>query len=192
MRSRAALSTVLLLLLAPPLPAERLERVLGVVDGVPVLLSETQALQRLKPSEREAALEALIDELLMLREAIRLREAAATPEEEQRAYQGLLEKLARDGAAIDAGALRRIAWRQTVIVKYIELRFRPQIRIDEAELQQAYEEQYGGQPAAPPLTQVSQELLEKLQAAALDRRIEAWVAELRAAARIRLNPEPPQ
>ena len=190
MPSSAALAAALLLL-APPLAAERLERVLAVVDGVPVLLSETRALQRLKPSDLESTRDALIDELLMLREAIRLREAAATPDEEQRAYQGLIEKLEPGGAG-DADALRRIAWRQTVIVKYIELRFRPQVRIDEAELQQAYDERLGGRPAAPPLAQVSQELLERLQAAALDKRIEAWVAELRASARIRVNPEPPQ
>jgi hypothetical protein len=189
MPSRAVLA-VALLLTAPPLLAERLERVLAVVDGVPVLLSETRALQRLKPTDLETARDALIDEFLMLREAIRLREAAATPDEEQRAYQGLLEKLPPDGAGGDADALRRIAWRQTVIVKYIELRFRPQVRIDEAELQQAYDEQYAGRPDAPPLPQVSQRLLEQLRAAALDKRIEAWVAELRAAARIRLNPEP--
>ena len=77
------------------------------------------------------------------------------------------------------------------ILKYIELRFRPQIRIDEAELQQAYAEQYAGRTDAPPLADVSKQLLEQLQVRALDKRIEGWVAELRAAARVRVNPEPP-
>jgi hypothetical protein len=189
MRSRPGL-LVALLLLAQAAAAERIERVLAVVDEMPALLSETVALQRLKPYDREQALQALIDELLMLREANRLREAAPTPDEEQRAYDSLVAKLDPAAAAADPEALRRIAWRQSVILKYIELRFRPQIRIDEAELQQAYDEQYAGRPGAPPLLEVSKQLLERLQTLALDKRIESWVAELRAAARIRLNPEP--
>jgi len=194
MRSRPRLLAALLPLLALPLAraaaVERIERVLAVVDDMPALLSETLALQRLKPYGREEALQALIDELLMLREASRLREAAPTREEEQRAYDSLIAKL--DGAAVlaDPEALRRIAWRQSVILKYIELRFRPQIRIDEAELQQAYAEQYAGRTDAPPLADVSKQLLEQLQVRALDKRIEGWVAELRAAARVRINPEP--
>ena len=189
MRSRPGL-LVALLLLAQAAAAERIERVLAVVDEMPALLSETVALQRLKPYDREQALQALIDELLMLREANRLREAAPTREEEQRAYDSLVARLDPAAAAADPDALRRIAWRQSVILKYIELRFRPQIRIDEAELQQAYDEQYAGRPGAPPLPEVSKQLLERLQTLALDKRIEGWVAELRAAARIRLNPEP--
>lgn len=189
-RSFAAL--LLLLLLAPLAAAERIERVLAVVDDMPVLLSETLALQRLKPLGRKEALEALVDELLMLREAIRLREAAPTREEEQRAYDSLLARLEPVAARADPEALRRIAWRQSVILKYIELRFRPQIRIDEVELQQAYAEQYAGRLAAPPFAEVSKRLLEELQGRALDKRIEGWVAELRATARVRVNPEPPQ
>jgi hypothetical protein len=179
-----------LLLMAPAAAAERVERVLAVVDEMPALLSETVALQRLKPFDREQALHALIDELLMLREASRLREAAPTREEEQRAYDSLVAKLEPAAAAADPDALRRIAWRQSVILKYIELRFRPQIRVDEAELQKAYDDQYAGRPDAPPLLEVAKQLLERLQSQALDKRIEGWVAELRAAARIRLNPEP--
>jgi len=191
-RGRSFAALLLLLLLAPLAAAERIERVLAVVDDMPVLLSETLALQRLKPLGRKEALEALVDELLMLREAIRLREAAPTREEEQRAYDSLLARLEPVAARADPEALRRIAWRQSVILKYIELRFRPQIRIDEAELQQAYAEQYAGRLAAPPFAEVSNQLLEELQGRALDKRIEGWVAELRATARVRVNPEPPQ
>jgi hypothetical protein len=192
MRSRLRAAALALLLLPWPASAERIERVLAVVDDTPALLSETLALQRLKPYDREAALQALIDELLMLREASRLREAAPTRDEEQRAYQSLIDKLPPGAAGVDPDALRRIAWRQTVILKYIELRFRPQVRIDDAELQQAYDEQYGGRPGAPPLAEVGKQLLERLSNGALDKRIEGWVGELRAAARIRLVPEPPQ
>jgi len=109
MRSRAQASLVALALLARAASADVIERVLAVVDETPVLLSETVALQRLKPLDREAALQALIDELLMLREASRLREAAATREEEQRAYESLLARLEPGAAGVDEDALRRIA-----------------------------------------------------------------------------------
>ena len=190
MRSRAQASLVALALLARAASADVIERVLAVVDETPVLLSETVALQRLKPLDREAALQALIDELLMLREASRLREAAATREEEQRAYESLLARLEPGAAGVDEDALRRIARRQTVILKYIELRFRPQIRVDDAELLLAYQEEYGGRPEAPPMEAVTRELSARLISRALDRRIESWVAELRSGARIRVNKEP--
>jgi hypothetical protein len=189
-RTQAAGFALLLSLLAPGSAAERIERVLAVVDDTPVLMSETLALQSLKPYDRDAALQALIDELLMLREAARLREAAASPEEQRRAYLDLVDKLQPGVPRPDEEALRRIAWRQTVILKYIELRFRPQIRIDDAELQRAHDEQYQGRPGAPPLAEVAQALGERLASRALDKRIEDWVAELRAAARIRVLPEP--
>lgn len=182
---------VALLLLPRTLPAEVIERVLAIVDETPVLLSETVALQRLKPLDREQALQALIDEILMLREASRLREAAASPEEEQRAYQSLLAKL-EPGARPDEDALRRIARRQTVILKYVELRFRPQIRVEDEELLSAYREEHGGRPAAPPFEAVSRDLHASLLSRALGKRIESWVLELRSGARVRLVPEPPQ
>jgi hypothetical protein len=192
MRSSPAPAVCALLLLAANGSAEVIERVLAVVDDTPVLLSETELLERLKRTDRETALQALIDETLMLREASRLRDASVTPEEEQRALDSLLGGLAADAADLDQDALRRVARRQTVILKYIELRFRPQLRVDDAELLAAYQEQYAGKPDAPPLPAVSKQLLARLTSRALDRRIEAWAAELRAAARIRLNPQPSQ
>lgn len=192
MRSNSAAALLALLLLAAAASAEVIERVLAVVDETPVLLSETVALQRLKPLGREEALQALIDEILMLGEASRLREAAASREEEQRAYESLLAKLEAGAARPDEDALRRIARRQTVILKYVELRFRPQIRVDDEELSSAYQEEYGGRPDAPPLEAIARELSARLTSRALDRRIESWVAELRSGARIRLLPEPPQ
>src|SRR5712691_9388361 len=128
MRFRLA-ALVLALLPAGSADAEVIDRVLAVVDETPVLLSETLALQQLKQLDRAAALQALIDEILMLGEASRVREAAASREEEQRAYLSLLAKAAPGSGVADTDALRRIARRETVILKYIELRFRPQLRV---------------------------------------------------------------
>ena len=192
MPSRTAPSLLGMILLAGTASADVVERVLAAVDDTPVLLSEVRALERLKHVGREAALQALIDQTLMLREASRLKEAAPSLEEEQRALLSLKAQLAPGAASLDEELLRRIARRESVILKYVELRFRPQLRVDDAELLSAYQEQYGGRPGAPPFEAVEGELGASLISRALERRIEAWVAELRSGARIRLNPDAPQ
>lgn len=192
MPSRAAPSWLAMILLAGTVSADTVERVLAAVDDTPVLLSEVRALERLRHVGREAALQALIDQTLMLREASRLREAAPSLEEEQRALLSLKTQLAPGAASLDEELLRRIARRESVILKYVELRFRSQLRVDDAELLSAYQEQYGGRPGAPPFEAVESELNASLSSRALESRIEAWVAELRSGARIRLNPDAPQ
>jgi hypothetical protein len=189
MRSRSA-AALAVLLVAPVAPvaraAELIERVLAVVDDTPVLLSETLALQRLKRVERAVALETLVDETLMQREASRLKEAAVSSQEAERAYLGLLAGLGPDGPR-DEPALRRIAWRQAAILKYVDTRFRPELRVTDEELAEAHRQR----PDAPALESVLPELSAELLRRALDSKIEAWVAELRAQARIRYVPDEP-
>ncbi len=179
-------------LLLAPLPcaaAQLLERVLAVVDETPVLLSETIALQHLKQLDRESALRALVDQTLMLREASRLKEASVSPEEARRAVQALVARLG-PGSGVDEDVLARIARRETAILKYVETRFRPQLRIGDDELLAAYKERYDGLAAAPSFEAVLPELSARLLSRAIDLRIEAWVVELRAQARIRYVAEP--
>lgn len=192
MPSKTAPSLLAMILLAGTASADVVERVLAAVDDTPVLLSEVRALERLKNIGPEAALQALIDQTLMLREASRLKEAAPSLEEEQRALLSLKTQLALGAVSLDEELLRRIARRESVILKYVELRFRPQLRVDDAELLSAYQAQYGGRPGAPPFEAVESELGASLISRALESRIEAWVAELRSGARIRLNPDAPQ
>ena len=144
----------------PPVP-RIVERVLAVVDARPVLLSELLVARQVRPETDEAgALEALIDEHLMFAEAIRLPQAALTEAEEAAA----VASIPTPGIA-DADALRRMARRQATILKYVDFRFRPQVRI----------------------TSEDAEERARLEADDLDARIEAWVKELRAGARIRYN-----
>jgi hypothetical protein len=192
MRSRLVAAGLALLLAGANAAADIIERVLAVVDETPVLLSEALALQGLRRLERQAALQALIDETLMLREASRLKEATVSPDEAERAYESLTAKLEPGATDVDEEALRRIARRQTAILKYVETRFRPQLRVEDAELMAAYQEQYGGRADAPALEAVLPELSARLTSRALDSRIEAWVAELRLQARIRYTAAEPQ
>jgi hypothetical protein len=141
-----------------------IERVLAVVDGRPVLLSEARLAQQVRGEDAGPALEALIDEHLMFAEALRLPQAALTDAEEARALASLSARVPGAGVG-DPDALRRMARRQATILKYVDFRFRPQVRI-------AAEDP--GEKA-------------RLEAEELDARIEAWVKDLRAAAEVRYN-----
>jgi len=182
MRSRAC-ALLLIVLGGAPAGAEVVERILAVVDGRPLLLSEARQQMELLGLEQSAAVETLIDERLMFREASRLSQDAVAPEQEQRALRSLIEKAPR----LPEADLRRVARRQVAILKYVETRFRPQLRVDDAQVEQAYRAEYGGRADAPPLDAVAASLRERLLARALDARIEAWVRDLRAASEIRYN-----
>lgn len=145
------------------------ERILAVVDGRPVLLSEVRVVEQVTGQDRARALEALIDERLMFREAARLPQATVTEDEESRALQSLVARAGPSLAAVPEGDLRQLARRQATILKYVDFRFLPQVRVEEA---------------AEP------EAREQLAAEDLRRRIEAWVKELRRGADVRYNALP--
>ena len=190
MRSRAA-AVILGALLAAPGAAQGyvVERILAVVDGRPLLLSEVMVLERLRGLERKAAVDALIDERLMFREAARLPEAVVSAEEEERAYRNLAARLPAAAAASEDD-LRRLARRQTAILKYIDFRFRPQVRVEEAAVRSAWEQDRAARPDTPPFEDAAAGVRARLEAAELDQRIEQWVKELRAGAEIRYNSSP--
>jgi hypothetical protein len=158
--------------LAASLAAEPVvvESILAVVDGRPVLLSEVLVVERVTGQDRERALEALIDERLMFREAARLPQAAVSPDEEDKALASLRARAAGPLDGLPERELRQLARRQVAILKYVEYRFRPQVRVD---------------PATPP------EERERRGEEDLRERIEAWVKELRAGAEVRYNVAPP-
>jgi hypothetical protein len=171
-----------MILLGPPATAETrvVERVLAVAAGRPVLLSEVRAAQRVGGEGAGPALEALVDEILMYAEASRLPQARVSPEEEERALLGLRATLLARGdeGGGDEAALRRMARRQAVILKYVDFRFRPQVRVAEEDVQAALR---------APGAAGEEEIRRALAAEDLDRRIEAWVVDLRRAAPVRYN-----
>ena len=192
MRSRAAAAALLAGLLAAPGAAQGnvVERILAVLDGRPLLLSEGRVVERLRGLDRQAAVDALIDERLMVREAARLPQAVVTAEEEDRAYRELAARVPA-GAGATEEDLRRLARRQTAILKYIDFRFRPQVRVEEDEVRAAYEREWSARPGSPPLEAVADELRARLESEELNQRIEEWVKELRSGADIRYNASPP-
>ena len=188
MRSEA-LALAAALLLPPAAPAAVVERILAVVDGRPVLLSEVAVFEKVRGDDEAAALEGLIDEQLMYREAARLPQASLSPADEQRALASLQQRLAI-GSADQQEQLRRLARRQAAILKYIDFRFRPQVRVSEEAVRSAYEAE--ARPGGPSFEEAAPRIRARLAEQDLSRRIEAWVKELRQGADVRYNTAPPR
>lgn len=204
MRSRVTLCLALLAVASPGAAAETgshadiVERILAVVDERPLLLSGVRAVETVRGLDRGPALEASIDERLMHAEAARLPQAAVSDQEVERALEALLETRPGLEARVPRSELRRLIRRQAVILRYVEFRFRPQIRITEEALRAAWNEDYRGEPEGPPFEEAVPQLRARLERRALDRRIEGWVRDLRERAEVRYvdgpgsPPRPPE
>ncbi len=165
-----------------PSTVTTIEHIVAVVDGRPLLLSDVRAMERVRGLAEEAALEALVDERLMYLEASRLPQADVLAEEEERAAGEILERRPSLRELVSAEDLRRIVGRQIAILKYVEFRFRPQLRVSDQDVRAAFE----ADPSAGDSWEAAkQRVRERLERRALDERIEAWVRELRARADVR-------
>jgi hypothetical protein len=160
------------------------DRVVAVVDRRPLMLSEVRVLAEVRGLDEPTAREELIDERLMFQEAARLPQAAVSDGEESAAVAPLLQR----HLAAPEDELRRLARRQLSILKYVQMRFRPQVRVTDEEVQAEWEHLYASRPDAPALPDVAAALTESLAARKLDERIEEWVKELRQSAEVRVNP----
>lgn len=167
------------------------ERIVAVVDDRPVFLSEVRTLGAVRGLDGEAARVAAVEERLMHLEAARLPQAEVSREEEDRGLEQLLEARPALRHQVEEPDLRRLVRRQIAILKYVEFRFRPQLRIGEDEVRRAWDEAQAGRPSGPAFEDQRDELRARLERRALDERIEAWVAELRQRADVRYVGEPP-
>jgi hypothetical protein len=162
-------------MLAVPLRAEVVERIQAVVDGRPLMRSEVRLVEQLRGLDPAAALEALIDEQLMLREASRLAESAVSAEDEQRGHQDLVARVPGASAFPEAD-LRHLVRRQTAIIKYVEFRFRAQVQVGDAAVREEYDREYGARADAPPPETVADEIRRRLGDRAIDAKIEAGLS----------------
>jgi hypothetical protein len=167
-----------------------LERVVAVVDDRPLFLSDVRALAAVRGLSEEAAIEAAVDERLMYAEAARIEETEVPKEEEDRALAAVLGVHPALRDEVPEADLRRLLRRQATILKYVEFRFRPQVRVSEDDIRRAWEKDEAGQPAGVPLEDAEEALRARLERRALDERIEAWVKELRARADVRMVAPP--
>jgi hypothetical protein len=180
----------------PPPHSELVERILVVVDERPLLLSDVRAMEVVRELDRGPALQASVDEHLMYQEAARLPQAAVSGDDVERVLESLLTSQPDLASRVPLPELRRLVRRQAVILRYVDFRFRPQVRVEEEELRAAWNEDYRGQPEGPPFEEAAPRLRARLERQALDQRVEDWVEDLRGRADIRYvegpgSPSPP-
>ena len=165
-----------------------LERTMAFVNKKPVLLSDVELTMALLKLDETPAIERSIDEKLMFEEASRLVNQPPTEEVIASAIQTLRAKV---GERFAAAALRRKALVQLAISTYIELRLRPQVRVDDEAVRRVYNEKVLNESQAPAFNSVAEAIREALVGRSLDLRIEEWVASLRRREDVRRVAAPP-
>ena len=111
------------------------ERTVAFVNKRPVLLSDVELTRTLLGIDGPEALEQTIDEVLMFEEASRLLSEPAAAETVESAVRALREKA---GHGFTEAALRRKARVQLAIANYIQIRLRPLVRVDDAEVRKVF------------------------------------------------------
>lgn len=177
-----------------------------MVDGEPITLSEVEEAVALDPAraafpDLRDAVENLVAALLMEREARRYPSDPPTPDETEATFRALVERFGSpDGyraallrLGIREDYLRRRIERELVVDRYLERRFRPLVRVSQQEVQEYYREVLLPDlppGASPPLERVEDSIRRILEERDLNRRVSAWVDELKEAAEIVRLPLP--
>lgn len=165
-----------------------IERTMAFVNKRPVLLSDVELTRTLLKLDEAEAVERTIDEFLMFDEASRL--ITQSPAEEV-VVRGRQDLQAKAGPGFSFAALRRKALVQLAIANYIDLRLRPQVRVEDAEVRRVFNERVVNDPEPPPFNLVADAIRESLEQRSLDQKIEEWVASLRRREEVRrVTPRP--
>ena len=165
-----------------------IERTMAFVNKRPVLLSDVELTRTLLKLDEAEAVERTIDEFLMFDEASRL--ITQSPAEEV-VVRGRQDLQAKAGPGFSFAALRRKALVQLAIANYIDLRLRPQVRVEDAEVRRVFNERVVNDPEPPPFNLVADAIRESLEQRSLDQKIEEWVASLRRREEVRrVTPKP--
>lgn len=165
-----------------------IERTMAFVNKRPVLLSDVELTRALLKLDEAEAVERTIDESLMFDEASRLITQSPAKEAVVRGMQALQAKA---GPGFSFAALRRKALVQLAIANHIDLRLRPQVRVEDAEVRRVFNERVVNDPEPPPFNLVADAIRESLEQRSLDQKIEEWVASLRRREEIRrVTPRP--
>ena len=185
---------------------EAIDRVLAVVDGEPVTLSEVVEAIALAPNlspspSLEESLERLIDARLMEHEARRYPRQPPSEEETEVTLRALIDRFAtpedyretlrRLGIAEDY--LRKRVRRELVVERYVDRRFRPLVQVAQRDVEEYYRAVLLPDldpGSAPTLADVEFLVRNVLEERDLNRRVSAWVDELRSGATIRHLPLP--
>ena len=204
--------SIFAMVLASVLYAETIDRIVATVTGRPVMESELAEQLRFeqflagKPAqivpaaEQRAALERLVDQILLQDQMDSAKFAEPPANEVNQRMQGLRAQLASDNSAwqqllsryglTEDDVSEHIAL-QLRTLHFVEVRFRPAIRIDSHAVETYYREQLlpkmkeeGTDPV--PLKQVQAQIQEILVQQQMNELLENWLKVLRVQSEIRL------
>ena len=194
----------------PGTDAGQVDRVLVVVNGEPITYSEVLEAIALTPGVTppptlEETLERLIDARLMEHEARRYLQDPPSEEESEATLRALMDRFATPGdyratlrrLGIAEDYLRKRIQRELIVDRYVDRRFRPLVQVAQREVEEYYRtvllpDLDAGSPAT--LVEVESLIRNILEQRDLNRRISAWVDELKSSASIVRLPlsEPPR
>lgn len=184
-----------------------IDRLVAVVDGDPILLSDLGRLIGLGLVERVAGespeqlerrvLDGLIDQRLRLHEIERHNFAPLPPDEIDRQVERIRASFEESGRlaeqlsalGLDEEGLRLLVTRQLRVLVYVEQRLGPRVFVSLEDLRAYYDDVLAVEMVArglepPPLEEVRDQIHDLLHEKQLNEEIEAWTEELRLAADI--------
>jgi len=212
-RLQSAVLLAFAVLIAAACLAETIDRIVVVVDKGVILASqweqsvryeallEGKDLRSLTPADRERTLDRLIDQELLRQQIATTTYQPASAEEVAAKMNDVRKQLLPNGDdrawraalaryGLDEEDVRERVAAQMDILRFIEARFRPSIRIDRRAIEAYYKntllpqvQARGGQP--PPLAQASASIEELLVQQRIDETLTAYLKNLRAQVRIR-------
>lgn len=182
-------------------PQQRMaDRIVAVVNGEPILLSELRLSLPARLGDEELPrlmrtnLEAQIDQTLILQEVRRLRILGVEQADIDAALgelRGLYADAQAFGAALDEQglteqSLRRLLHRRLLVLQFVNSRFRRNIEIDGEQLMEfykgewadSYRERFGDRPM-PTFEEVRRELEALLREREVNTELYAWLEQAR-------------
>lgn len=181
--------------------AVEVERVLALVNGVPILASDVELAQIAgivpkmphedEASYRKAVLEALIALELRYQDLVEARLEQRVSYDWQAAWQRVVtqaggeeelnRKLAEQG--FSQGELVRLVQRAALVEAYVAKWFAPSLRVTQGELEAYYRQEFlrrwpPGQGPPPPLEQVRPQLEALVKEKKLLEQVQTWTEEL--------------
>jgi hypothetical protein len=181
------------------------DRVVAVVDEDPILLSDVEraiglGLVEGQPGEADAALrrralDGLVEQLLRQHEIARLGFEAAPLAEVDRQLEAARARFADEAAwraelarlGLDEGQVRALFAHQLAVLRFVEERLGPRVFVSVDDIRAHYDERLVPELTArgvpvPRVEEVRESIRALLKEERLNREIDRWTAELRAAA----------
>ncbi len=203
----------LLFMLAGGIRAEIIDRLAVTVDNQPIAQSRVLAELRLtaflngeKPeitaAAKRRAADRLVEQTLIRREMQLTQYPGPEPAEVQKLMESVEKpfgsRTAFEEALKNAGVtepeLRQALERQAAVLRFIDLRFRPEVQVTEPDIRLYYDtvlvpEYQKKNLTPPPYDEARSQCEEVLIGQGVDKRVDAWLSDMKGRTRIRYEEE---